>query len=73
MTESESDPPAESFDDVRARAESGEAEAQASLGDMSWTGRGVSLLGHAEAVRWYRLAADQGHVSAHEHVENGAS
>ena len=41
---------------VRASAEQGDASAQANLGVMYVTGRGVPQ-DDAEAVRWYRLAA----------------
>ena len=40
-------------------AEQGDAAAQFNLGVMYNNGRGV-LKDEAEAVRWYRLAADQG-------------
>ena len=41
----------------------GDATAQFNLGVMHADGRGV-LKDEAEAVRWYRLAADQGHAGA---------
>ena len=44
----------ESIDDLRTRTEAGDAEAQFTLG--------MSTNSTAEAVRWYRLAADQGHA-----------
>jgi len=44
-------------------AEQGDALAQAALGVMYKTGRGVPQ-DYAEAVRWYQLAADQGHAEA---------
>ena len=47
------------FKDLLARAEAGDADAQAYLGAMYVAGRGVAQ-DHVEAVRWYRLAADQG-------------
>ena len=46
-------------DALRARAEAGDAEAQVSLGFMY-----LGAQDDAEAVRWYRLAADQGHADA---------
>ena len=49
--------------DLRARAEAGEAQAQASLGWKYANGDGVPQ-DAAEAVRWYRLAAEQGHAQA---------
>ena len=50
-------------DAQRARAEEGDADAQADLGFMYRQGLGVRQ-DDAEAVRWYRLAADQGHAEA---------
>lgn len=44
-------------------AERGDALAQANLGVMYHTGRGVPQ-DYVEAVRWYRLAADQGDARA---------
>ena len=44
-------------DALRVRAEAGDAEAQRNLGVRYATGRGVSK-DDAEAVRWYRLAAN---------------
>ena len=44
-------------------AEQGEASAQFNLGYMYATGRGVAE-DNTEAVRWYRLAAEQGHAGA---------
>ena len=64
------------FDALRARAEQGEAEAQYELGclndvgclDESVLSKGLDLeidaLDDAEAARWYRLAAEQGHAAA---------
>ena len=43
----------------RVRAEQDDAKAQAKLGDMYSHGQGVPK-DYAEAVRWYRKAADQG-------------
>jgi hypothetical protein len=45
------------IDALRARAEEGVASAQFNLELMYTTGRGVPQ-DDAEAVRWYRLAAD---------------
>lgn len=67
MTESETDPSAESFDDLRARAESGEAEAQFNLGLMYVAGVGVEQDDTA-AGRWFRLAAGQGHTLAQHNL-----
>ena len=46
-------------DDLRKRAESGDAEAQYILGVSS-----AHAMDHKEAVKWYRLAAEQGHAKA---------
>jgi hypothetical protein len=51
------------IDELRVRAEAGDAEAQAGLGFKYFAGIGVPQ-DDAEAVRWYRLAADQGHARA---------
>ncbi len=51
------------LDELRARAEQGDAQAQYNLGVMYATGRGVPQ-DDAEAVRWWRLAADQGDAEA---------
>ena len=50
---------AQSLDETRKKAESGDATAQFNLGLMYANGEGVPK-DDAEAVRWYRLAADQG-------------
>ena len=49
------------IDALRARAEQGDAPAQLALGVMYAEGRGVPQ-DDAEAVRWYGLAAEQGHA-----------
>ena len=51
------------FEDLRTRAEAGDAAAQYNLGVHYATGRGVDR-DVAEAVRWYRLAAEQGCAKA---------
>jgi len=48
---------------VAEKANDGDADAQYRLGFMYQTGRGVPE-DDAEAIWWYRLAADQGHASA---------
>jgi hypothetical protein len=54
----------ESIEELRARAEAGgDAAAQYNLGLMYDNGRGVPQ-DYAEAARWYRLAAEQGHPVA---------
>ena len=62
-TPAQSQTPEEEIADLRARAEQGDATAQLVLGLMYADGRGV-LPDDAEAVRWYRLAAEQGIVDA---------
>ena len=46
------------LDELRALAKQGDASVQILLGGMYDTGRGVPQ-DATEAVRWYRLAADQ--------------
>jgi len=48
---------------TRAKADSGDAEAQKSLGSIYAKGQGVKQ-SYAEAAKWYRQAADQGHAGA---------
>ena len=67
MTESETDPSAKSFDDLRARAEVGDSEAQYTLGVAYADGLGVPQ-DNSEAVRWTRLAADQDLAEAQSHL-----
>ena len=52
---------AQSLDETRKKAESGDAVAQYVLGLMYDNGQGVPK-DDAEAVKWYRLAADQGYA-----------
>ncbi len=54
---------------VRQAAEAGDADAQNTLGDAHATGEGV-LKDASEAVRWYGLAAEQGHVRAQYNLGN---
>lgn len=65
----------EDIADIRARAEAGDALAQTRLGTMYATGRGVAQ-DDAEALRWFRLAADQDSATAQvylgEHVRRGS-
>ena len=51
------------MEDVRTCAEQGDARAQYNLGLMYARGDGVPE-DDAEAVRWWRLAAEQGDVYA---------
>ena len=53
---------------LQTRAEQGDAEAQVSLGCMYQDGIGVPR-DAAEAVRWFRLATDQGHADAQATIE----
>jgi len=50
------------FEDTKAKAEKGDAQAQCNLGLCYEEGAGVAK-DAAEAVKWYRKAADQGHAS----------
>ena len=49
--------------ELKKRAEAGDVDAQSSLGVMYDNGTGVPE-DDVEAVKWYRLAADQGYASA---------
>ena len=51
------------IEEVQARAERGEAEAQKELGDVYARGKGVKQ-SYVEAAKWYRKAAEQGHAGA---------
>ncbi len=51
------------LEQIRAKAERGEAEAQQKLGTIYAKGQGVKQ-DYAEAAKWYRQAADQGHPAA---------
>ena len=51
------------LDTVRQAAEQGDATAQFNLGVMYAKGEGVPQ-DDAEAVRWFRLSAEQGHASS---------
>jgi len=54
---------AQNAEEVRTRAEAGDALAQSTLGSMYTSGEGVAQ-DDTEALRWYRLAADQGLAAA---------
>ena len=56
------------FDELKKLAEEGMPEAQYNLGLMYSTGKGVPQ-DYNEAIRWYRLAADQGHSKAQEKLK----
>ena len=57
----------ESIEELRARAEQGEASAQYNIGVRYDNGRGVPE-NDPEAVRWWRLAADQGDAGAQSNL-----
>jgi len=57
------------FEAIKARAEAGDASAQWNLGLMYDNGTGVKE-NDEEAVRWFRLAADQGHVQSRNILRN---
>ena len=61
------DAQAPDLEEMRARAEQGDARAQFNLGVMYATGDGVPE-DDAEAVRWYRLAAEQGYARAQSNL-----
>lgn len=49
--------------DMKAKAETGDATDQFNLGVCYYSGKGVSV-DYAEAVKWFRKAADQGYARA---------
>ncbi len=55
------------LEQLRQRAEMGDAAAQFTLGVMYTNGRGVPT-NEEEAVKWFRLAADQGNASAQSNL-----
>ena len=57
----------EYIDELRARAEAGDAEAQVNLGLMYANGEDVPQ-DDPKAVRWFRLAADQGNAVAQAYL-----
>ena len=56
---------AQSADDYRVKAEQGVAEAQFNLGVCYYFGYGIDQ-NYAEAVKWYKLSAEQGDEQAIE-------
>ena len=58
---------AESIDDIRQKAEQGDAKAQVVLGDCYLTGTGVDN-NTAEAVKWYIKSAGQGYAEAQQNL-----
>lgn len=57
------------FAELKARADKGDAHAQAAVGDAYTNGEGVAK-SHAEAAKWYRLAADQNVAEAQFNLGN---
>ena len=55
------------FEETKLLAEQGEAHAQYNLGVMYDYGEGVPE-NNAEAIKWYRLAAEQGNANAQSHL-----
>ena len=56
-------------EELRARAEQGDATAQFNLAVMYHKGKGVPQ-DYAEAAKWYRKAAEQGHADAQYNLGN---
>ena len=54
---------AQTIDELKTRAANGDADAQFNLGKRYYKGEGVTK-DFAEAVRWYRKAAEQGVAEA---------
>ena len=64
LQKSESTPnAAESVEQIRAKAEQGDAAAQFNLGVIYYEGRGVQQ-DYNQAAAWYRKAAEHGHAKA---------
>ncbi len=53
----------DSVDELRKAAEQGSVDAHSNSGTCTTTAEGVPQ-DYAEAVKWYRLAAEQGHADA---------
>ena len=51
------------IEELKKRAAAGDAEAQFNLGANNWGGLGVEQ-NYEEAVKWWRLAAEQGDADA---------
>ncbi len=58
---------AANFQEIKAKAERGDAASQNLVGEMYAKGTGVPQ-DYKEAARWYRLAADQGLAAAQKHL-----
>src|SRR5438876_701871 len=50
--------------DIRAKAERGDAQSQLDLGCLFYSGALGGAKDYAEAVKWYRRAAEQNHAAA---------
>lgn len=59
----------EDMQKYRKAAEQGDADAQNSMGDLYYWGRGV-LRDYKEAMKWYRKAAEQGNTDAQYKIGN---
>ncbi len=59
------------YEATRFAAEQGDREAQFTLAEMYQNGEGVER-DDAEAVRWFHLAAEQGHADAHANLRMAA-
>jgi TPR repeat protein len=59
---------AQSVDELRQKAEKGDASAQNQLGEKYKEGDGV-LENHVEAEKWYRKSAEQGNKTAIENLK----
>jgi hypothetical protein len=55
------------FETIKARAEAGDAEAQAELGFIYGSGEGVTI-NIQESLRWFLLAAEQGNARAQHNL-----
>ena len=55
------------FEEIKAKAEKGEAEGQCLLGVCYYFGDGVAQ-DFTMAVKWYRKAAEQGHAGAQSNL-----
>lgn len=55
---------------LEERAERGDADAQFTLGCNYYFGNNGYEVNHAEAAKWYRKAADQGHANAQYNLGN---
>ena len=55
------------LDEIKAKAEKGDAKAQCALGEMLYKGEGVKQ-DYAEAAKWFRKAAEQSEARAMTHL-----